>query len=196
MVPTRAKESKRGEKDGGESERFIVPSNRGNRPEGPGEGRGCRSHGTVGGKHGGCIGTRSRVHETTTDSGTGEAKTARWASPLWPTTSIFVWLTRRIRAPAWTAPSGVDGQTAQDYTANLADNLRSLLDRAKSGTYQAPPVRRAYIPKGGWAKPGRWGFRRSRTRCSNGRSSWSWKPIYEQDFLDCSYGFRPGRSAH
>ena len=43
---------------------------------------------------------------------------------------------------------GVDGQTAENYVANLGDNLRSLLDRAKSGTYRAPPVRRVHIPKG------------------------------------------------
>ena len=44
--------------------------------------------------------------------------------------------------------AGVDGQTAQDYAVNLEDNLQALLDRAKSGTYRAPPVRRAYIPQG------------------------------------------------
>ena len=44
---------------------------------------------------------------------------------------------------------GVDGQDGEDYAANLMDNLQSLLDRAKSGTYQAPPVRRVHIPKGG-----------------------------------------------
>src|SRR5450432_3042657 len=43
---------------------------------------------------------------------------------------------------------GVDGQTAEDYAADLEGNLRSLLDRAKSGRYQAPPVRRVHIPKG------------------------------------------------
>ena len=42
---------------------------------------------------------------------------------------------------------GVDGQTAEDYEANLEGNLQDLLDRAKSGTYQAPPVRRVHIPK-------------------------------------------------
>ena len=46
------------------------------------------------------------------------------------------------------AAPGVDGQTAQEYGANLGENLRSLLERAKSGTYWAPPVRRAHIPKG------------------------------------------------
>jgi RNA-directed DNA polymerase len=44
--------------------------------------------------------------------------------------------------------TGVDGQTAQDYAVNLLDNLQKLLDRAKSGTYRAPPVLRVHIPKG------------------------------------------------
>ena len=44
---------------------------------------------------------------------------------------------------------GVDGQTAAEYEANLKANLQDLLNRAKSGTYVAPPVRRAYIPKAG-----------------------------------------------
>jgi RNA-directed DNA polymerase len=44
--------------------------------------------------------------------------------------------------------TGVDGQTAADYAAHLGANLRSLLERAKSGSYRAPPVRRVHIPKG------------------------------------------------
>ena len=43
---------------------------------------------------------------------------------------------------------GVDGQTAEDYEINLEGNLQDLLNRAKSGTYVAPPVRRVHIPKG------------------------------------------------
>lgn len=50
--------------------------------------------------------------------------------------------TRKDGAP------GVDGQTADDYGVALRANLESLLDRAKSGTYWAPPVRRVHIPKG------------------------------------------------
>ena len=46
---------------------------------------------------------------------------------------------------------GVDGQTADDYEVNLEANLQDLLDRAKSGTYVAPPVRRVHIPKAGSA---------------------------------------------
>ena len=43
--------------------------------------------------------------------------------------------------------TGIDGVTAQDYEANLEANLRDLLERIKSGSYKAPPVRRTYIPK-------------------------------------------------
>ena len=46
---------------------------------------------------------------------------------------------------------GVDGQTADEYEVNLEANLQNLLDRAKSGTYVAPPVRRVHIPKAGSA---------------------------------------------
>lgn len=42
---------------------------------------------------------------------------------------------------------GVDGQTADEYRVNLEENLRSLLERANSGAYQAPPLRRVHIPK-------------------------------------------------
>ena len=59
---------------GRESERPIVPTKRGNSTEGPRGGKGTPFQTTVGGKHGGCIGTRGRVHETTTDSGTRSAK--------------------------------------------------------------------------------------------------------------------------
>jgi len=44
---------------------------------------------------------------------------------------------------------GVDGQTADEYEVDLWGNLQRLLDRAKSGTYVAPPVRRVHIPKAG-----------------------------------------------
>ena len=48
---------------------------------------------------------------------------------------------------------GVDGQTAAEYATKLESNLRSLLERAKSGDrYRAPPVRRVHIPKGDGSK--------------------------------------------
>lgn len=42
---------------------------------------------------------------------------------------------------------GIDGKTATEYEKNLRENLKDLLRRIKTGSYQAPPVRRAYIPK-------------------------------------------------
>jgi len=90
---------------------------------------------------------------------------------------------------------GVDGQTIQDYSAHLGDNLRSLLERAKSGTYWAPPVRRAYIPKGdGETRP--IGIPTLEDKILQRAVVMVLEAVYEQDFRDCSYGFRPGRSAH
>ena len=106
------------------------------------------------------------------------------------------WLREAYRRTRKDGARGVDGQSAEEYAANLEDNLRSLLDRAKSGTYRAPPVRRVHIPKGTARKRGRSASRPSRTRSCSARSSMVLEAVYEQDFLDCSYGFRPGRSAH
>jgi len=66
---------------------------------------------------------------------------------------------------------GVDGQTAEAYAENLDENLQDLLNRAKSGTYQAPPVLRAHIPKGTGTETRPIGIRRLKTKCFNGRSS-------------------------
>ena len=57
------------------------------------------------------------------------------------------WLREAHRRTRKGGATGVDGQTANEYAMRLEHNLRSLLERAKSGTYRAPPVRRAYIPK-------------------------------------------------
>ncbi len=59
------------------------------------------------------------------------------------------WLLQAYQQTRKDGAVGVDGQTGEDYAADLEGNLRSLLERAKSGTYQAPPVRRVHIPKAG-----------------------------------------------
>ena len=59
------------------------------------------------------------------------------------------WLKEAYRRTRKDGAVGVDGMTAEEYEQDLEVNLQSLLDRAKSGTYKAPPVRRVHIPKGG-----------------------------------------------
>lgn len=98
--------------------------------------------------------------------------------------------TRKDGAP------GVDGQTDKDYGLTLLDNLESLLGRAKSGTYFAPPVRRVHIPKGTGNETRPLGIPTLEDKILQRAVVMVLEPIYEQDFLDCSYGFRPGRSAH
>jgi RNA-directed DNA polymerase len=98
-------------------------------------------------------------------------------------------LTRKDGAP------GIDGVTAAIYEANLEANLRDLLDRIKSGRYRAPPVRRAYIPKAdGTQRP--LGIPTFEDKVAQRAIAMVLEAVYEQDFLPCSYGFRPGRSAH
>ncbi len=91
---------------------------------------------------------------------------------------------------------GVDGQSAVEYGARLEDNLQSLLDRAKSGTYFAPPVRRVHIPKGDGKETRPLGIPTFEDKVLQRAVAMVLGALYEQDFLACSYGFRPGRSAH
>jgi RNA-directed DNA polymerase len=92
--------------------------------------------------------------------------------------------------------TGVDGQTAQEYAEHLEENLQSLHERLKSGTYRAPPVRRVYIPKGDGKSERPIGIPGFEDKVLQRSAVMILTAIYEQDFRDCSYGFRPGRSAH
>ena len=93
------------------------------------------------------------------------------------------------------AAVGVDGVTKEQYGQNLESNVRDLHERLKSKRYRHQPIRRVHIPKD-----------RGRTR-PIGISTFEDKlvqeavravleAVYEQDFRDCSFGFRPGRRAH
>src|SRR6516162_5892607 len=87
-------------------------------------------------------------------------------------------LTRKDGAP------GIDGVTAAEYAQNLEANLSDLLERMKSGRYQAPPVRRVYIPKGveaGLLRPS--AFQPSKIRWRKGRLSWCWRPSMSRTFF-------------
>jgi group II intron reverse transcriptase/maturase len=106
------------------------------------------------------------------------------------------WMREAYRRTRKDGATGVDGQTAEEYAANLDANLESLLRRAKEGDpYRAPPVRRAYIPKNdGSLRP--IGIPTFEDKVLQRAVVMVLEAVYEQDFLECSYGFRPGRSQH
>jgi RNA-directed DNA polymerase len=109
----------------------------------------------------------------------------------------IVWLRKAYALTRKDGAVGVDGQTAKDYEINLRDNLQDLLNRAKSGTYVAPPVRRTNIPKAG--SPGETrplGIPTFEDKILQRAVLMVLEPVYETDFLDASHGFRPGRGAH
>jgi group II intron reverse transcriptase/maturase len=107
------------------------------------------------------------------------------------------WMREAWRLTRKDGAAGVDGRTAADYERELEANLRSLLDRARSGTYRAPPVRRVHIPKGGSMTETRpIGIPTLEDKVLQRAVAMLLEPLYEQDFHDCSHGFRPGRSAH
>lgn len=91
---------------------------------------------------------------------------------------------------------GVDGVTAAEYEQDLEGNLQRLLDRAKSGTYRAPPVRRVHIPKGSGSETRPIGIPTLEDKILQRAIVMLLEPIYEHDFSESSFGFRPGRSAH
>ena len=105
------------------------------------------------------------------------------------------WMNEAYRRTRKDGAAGVDGVTAAHYEQDLEANLLSLLERAKSGTYRAPPVRRVFIPKGGGGRRPI-GIPTLEDKVLQRAVVMLLEPLYEQDFLDVSYGFRPRRSAH
>jgi RNA-directed DNA polymerase len=104
-------------------------------------------------------------------------------------------LREAYRHTSKSSAAGVEGVTAQQYAEHLDDNLRDLHERLRSGCYQAAPVERVWIEKeDGRQRPiGKPTFEdKSVQRAVAMRL----EAIYEPDFYDGSYGFRPGRSPH
>lgn len=106
------------------------------------------------------------------------------------------WLKEAWRRTRKDGAVGVDGVDARNYANDLEDNLTSLLDRFKSGRYRAPAVKRVYIPKGDGRKMRPIGIPTLEDKILQRAVAMVLEPIYEHDFLECSYGFRRGRSAH
>jgi len=105
----------------------------------------------------------------------------------------LVWLEEAYQRTRKDGAVGVDGVTAAAYEQRLHENLSDLLERFKSGRYRAPPVRRVHIPKGGTKKTRPIGIPTLEDKILQRAVLMVLEAVYEQDFLDCSYGFRPGR---
>ncbi len=93
------------------------------------------------------------------------------------------------------AAVGADGVTKEKYGQKLGENLQSLHDRLVSKQYRHQPIRRVHIPKeNGKTRP--IGISAFEDKLVQDAVREVLEVVYEQDFLDCSTGFRPGRSAH
>jgi len=92
--------------------------------------------------------------------------------------------------------SGIDLVTKEQYAENLMDNLDELIGRLHRMAYIPQPVRRVYIPKPGSDKKRPLGIPALEDKLVQAGLSKILQAIYEQDFIDDSYGFRPNRSCH
>jgi hypothetical protein len=176
-------------------------------PSDPAEGRGCRDMGPIGGKtmetQSSSDNTGAQDPEKVCNVSTKLDRIASVAKRVRePLTALahnidIEWLKEAYRRTRKDGAVGVDGMTAAEYAANLERNLRSLLDRAKSGDhYRAPPVRRVHIPKGDGSKTRPIGIPTFEDKVLQRAVVMVLEAVYEQEFFDCSYGFRPGRGAH
>ena len=105
------------------------------------------------------------------------------------------WMWEAYRRVKRRSAPGIDGLVLSDYEANLMENLKDLLARLKSGSYLAPPVRRAHIPKNEHEKRPI-GIPTVEDKIAQHAIVMLLEPIYELDFQPFSFGFRPGRSPH
>ena len=91
--------------------------------------------------------------------------------------------------------SGMDGVSWEEYGERLKENLSDLVARLKAKRYQPQPARRVYIPKDEHSQRAL-GLPALEDKIVQKGIAWILEAIYEQDFLDCSYGFRPQRNCH
>ena len=87
--------------------------------------------------------------------------------------------------------AGINGMTKAEYEQSLDENLEKLIERMKSKSYRPMPVRRAYIPKAGTTKKRPLGIPEYEDKIVQKAISKVLNAIYEQDFLDSSFGFHP-----
>ena len=94
------------------------------------------------------------------------------------------------------AAAGIDNVTKEEYAENLDANLSNLIERLHRMAYIPQPVRRKYIPKPGSAKQRPLGIPCFEDKLVQAGLVRILEAVYEQDFIEDSYGFRPGRSCH
>lgn len=105
---------------------------------------------------------------------------------------VLTWSFHQLRKDA---AVGVDGVTKEEYGRNLEANIRGLHERMKATRYRHQPIRRVHIPKAnGTLRP--LGISCTEDKIVQGALTTLLTAIYEPVFMNCSYGFRPGRSAH
>jgi RNA-directed DNA polymerase len=92
--------------------------------------------------------------------------------------------------------TGINGTTKEQYSGNLEENIEDLVSRLKSKSYRPVPVRRMYIPKLNSNKKRPLGIPEHEDKIVQKGVTKILNYIYEVDFLDCSFGFRPNRSCH
>lgn len=112
-------------------------------------------------------------------------------------------ITPKLMEQSWKAikrnngSPGVDRETVQTYHASKKIRLPVLMEKLKTrGKYKSPPLRRVYIPKGNTGKMRPLGIPTVDTRCAQEVIRRLIEPIFESQFHDNSFGFRPGRSCH
>ena len=106
------------------------------------------------------------------------------------------WLHAAFKGLRKNGAAGVDGVSAREYEEELDGRLRDLVNRAKSGSYHAPAARRTYIEKPGKREKRPLGIPTTEDKLLQKAVVMLLEPIYENEFYDFSYGFRPGRSCH
>ena len=93
--------------------------------------------------------------------------------------------------------AGIDKVSVQMFEANLDENLAALMRDLKRGTFEPMPLRRVFIPKGNdRTKLRPLGIPAVRDRVAQEVLRQLLSPIFERQFHEDSYGFRPGRNCH
>lgn len=128
------------------------------------------------------------------------AETAR-KDPNCKFTSLFHLMDRELLRGCYErlrkdAASGIDGVTKEEYGRNLETNLAVLVERLHRMSYIPQPVRRVYIPKPGSTKQRPLGIPALEDKLVQAGLVRILEAVYEGDFIDDSYGFRPGRGCH